>query len=492
MSTKQATMTIQPFDLVLFGGTGDLVMRKLLPALYHQHQDGHFPPEGRVICLGRSQPDQAAYLAMAEKNARQHLGSYFNDTDWQTFTARLHYLRLDAQEPAAYPELAKTLSECPSHERVFYLATAPRLFAGIAENLASVGLNAPPARVVLEKPLGHDLASSIAINSSVGKYFREAQIYRIDHYLGKEAVQNLMALRFGNTLFEPLWRREWIRDVQITVTEQVGVEGRGDFYDKAGALRDMVQNHLLQVLCIIAMEPPASTDPNAVRDEKLKTLRALRRFTPHDVATKTVRGQYKAGAVGGQPVVGYLQEPGIVPNSTTQTFVAIKAEIDTWRWAGVPFYLRTGKRMQERLAEIVINFRPVPHSIFGLPLGGQSANRLVIQLQPEESVRLYLLAKQPGDQMRLRSVHLDLDFDETFKTRRPDAYERLLADVIRGRLTLFMRRDEQEEAWKWVEPILDAWESSDEPPKMYTAGTWGPAASSALLSRDGFCWHEEG
>jgi len=483
---------IQPFDMVLFGGTGDLVMRKLLPALYHQHQDGNLPESGRVLCLGRSQPDQENYLQSALTHARKYLGEAFNDKDWASFAARVRYLKLDAQDKAAYASLASVLNERPEHVRVFYLATAPNLFAGICENLASVGLNKGVSRVVLEKPLGHDLASSQVINAQVGKYFKEAQIYRIDHYLGKEAVQNLMALRFGNTLFEPLWRREWIRDVQITVTEQVGVEGRGDFYDKAGALRDMVQNHLLQVLCIIAMEPPASTDPDAVRDEKLKTLRALRRFGPNEVATKTVRGQYKAGALAGGPVIGYLDEPGIAPNSTTQTFVAIKAEIDTWRWAGVPFYLRTGKRMQERLAEIVINFRPVPHSIFGLPAGGQSANRLVIQLQPEESVRLYLLAKQPGDQMRLRSVHLDLDFDEFFKARRPDAYERLLTDVIRGRLTLFMRRDELEEAWKWVEPILHVWEASDEPPKSYTAGTWGPAASSALLSRDGFCWHEEG
>lgn len=483
--------SIQPFDMVLFGGTGDLVMRKLLPALYHQHQDGSLPEQGRILCLGRSKADQADYLSTAENAARQYLGDYFDDKDWASFAARLLYLKLDAQEKSAYAALADRLNEFPEHVRVFYLATAPNLFAGICENLSSVGLNKGGSRVVLEKPLGHDLASSQAINAQVGKYFKEAQIYRIDHYLGKEAVQNLLALRFSNTFFEPLWRREWIRDVQITVTEQVGVEGRGDFYDKAGALRDMVQNHLLQLLCFIAMEPPASADPDAVRDEKLKVLRALRRFGPQEVASKTVRGQYKAGAAQGKPAVGYLSEPGIDPNSKTETFVALKAEIDTWRWAGVPFYLRTGKRMQERMAEIVINFRQVPHSIFQQPTETTS-NRLVIQLQPEESVKMYLLAKQPGDQMKLKSVHLDLDFDEMFKARRPDAYERLLTDVIRGRLTLFMRRDELDEAWKWVEPILDAWEGSDEPPKQYTAGTWGPAASSALLSRDGFCWHEEG
>ncbi|MBV1776927.1 glucose-6-phosphate dehydrogenase [Burkholderiaceae bacterium DAT-1] len=483
---------IQAFDMVLFGGTGDLVMRKLLPALYRQHQDKNLPEEGRILCLGRSQPDQAAYLATADKHARQYLGKSYNEADWASFSQRLHYLKLDAQHQSAYPALADKLNECPNHVRVFYLATAPNLFAGICEHLASVGLNAAGARVVLEKPLGHDLKSAQAINAAVGQYFEESQIYRIDHYLGKEAVQNLLALRFGNTLFEPLWRREWIRDVQITVTEQVGVEGRGEFYEKAGALRDMVQNHLLQLLCIIAMEPPASIDPDTMRDEKLKILRALRPFTPQDVAQKTVRGQYRAGAVAGGPVVGYQDEAGITPGSPTETFVAIKAQIDTWRWAGVPFYLRTGKRMQERLAEIVINFREVPHSIFAQPPAASTPNRLVIRLQPEESVKLYMLAKQPGDTMKLRSVHLDLDFDETFKTRRPDAYERLLTDVIRGRLTLFMRRDELDEAWRWVEPILDTWAASSEPPKPYTAGTWGPAASSALLSRDGLCWHEEG
>ncbi|MBV8468105.1 MAG: glucose-6-phosphate dehydrogenase [Burkholderiales bacterium] len=489
---NQGTISIQPFDMVLFGGTGDLVMRKLLPALYHQHQDGCLPEAGRILCLGRSQPDQDAYLAMAKKAAQQYLGEYFNDQDWGGFAGRIVYLKLDAQDKAAYAALADKLNELPEHVRVFYLATAPDLFAGICENLASVGLNKGGSRVVLEKPLGHDLASSQAINAQVGRYFKESQIYRIDHYLGKEAVQNLLALRFGNTLFEPLWRREWIRDVQITVTEQVGVEGRGDFYDKAGALRDMVQNHLLQLLCMVAMEPPASIDPDAVRDEKLKILRALRPFSAQDVATKTVRGQYRSGATAGKPVIGYQDESGIAQASRTETFVAMKAEIDTWRWAGVPFYLRTGKRMQERLAEIVINFREVPHSIFAMPPESQTANRLVIRLQPEESVKLYLLAKQPGDRMKLRSVHLDLDFDETFKTRRLDAYERLLMDVIRGQLTLFMRRDELDEAWKWVEPILDNWEQSDDTPKTYTAGTWGPAASSALLSRDGFCWHEEG
>jgi glucose-6-phosphate 1-dehydrogenase len=321
--------------------------------------------------------------------------------------------------------------------------------------------------------------------------FQEQQIYRIDHYLGKEAVQNLMALRFGNMLFEPLWRRGRIRHVQITVAEQLGVEGRGQFYDQTGATRDMVQNHLLQLLCILAMEPPASSDPDAVRDEKLKVLRALRPLHGRDVLAKTVRGQYKAGAVNGSPVVGYLQEQGVPPESMTETFVAIKAEIDTWRWAGVPFYLRTGKRLQERLSEIVVTFEDVPHSIFESHSGTQTPNRLVIRLQPNESITLSILAKNPGEGMRLKPVDLGLDLVQSFKTRQMDAYERLLMDVVNGKLTLFMRRDELAAAWRWIDPIREGWEQHDEKPKSYIAGTWGPAASSALIGRDGFAWHDE-
>ncbi|BCL74647.1 glucose-6-phosphate 1-dehydrogenase [Jeongeupia sp. HS-3] len=479
---------IDAFDMVLFGGTGDLVMRKLLPALYHQNQDGNLPAEGRIICLGRSVPDTAAYLDKAHALAKGYLGKHYNDADWASFAKRIQYLKIDANKPEEFGVLADALNEFSKRARVFYLSTAPDLFAPISKSLAAVGLTKGNARVVLEKPLGHDLASSNKINDEVGEYFEEHQIYRIDHYLGKEPVLNLIALRFANTLLEPLWRREWIRDVQITVTEQVGVETRADFYDKTGALRDMIQNHLLQLLTIVAMEPPASYDADAVRDEKLKVLRALKPLTAEDVHTKVVRGQYRAGAVNGQPVPGYLDEPDVPAGSKTETFVALKAEIQTWRWAGVPFFLRTGKRLQERLAEIVINFREAPHSIFGKT---GTPNRLVIQLQPDESVRLYLMAKEPGNQVRLRPVHLDLDFKETFTTRSPEAYERLLMDVIRGDLSLFVRRDEQRAAWKWVEPIIDTWESSPDAPKAYTAGTWGPAASSALLSRDGLCWHEE-
>jgi glucose-6-phosphate 1-dehydrogenase len=345
--------------------------------------------------------------------------------------------------------------------------------------------------VVLEKPLGRDLASARQINEEVGRFFSESQIFRIDHYLGKETVQNLLALRFGNVLFEPLWRREWISDVQITIAEELGVGNRMDYYETSGALRDMLQNHLLQLLCIVAMEPPTSATPNAVRDEKLKVLRSLKRFTPYTLAQNVIRGQYRAGHVNGTAVPGYRQEPKANPYSRTETFVAIKAEIDTWRWAGVPFYLRTGKRMADQLAEIVVRFKTIPHSIFAQPNNSFQPNSLIIRLQPDEGLKLNLMAKTPGDGMRLRPVELELDFRETFKTPRMDAYERLLLDVLRGQLTLFMRSDELEAAWEWVEPILNHWEQEGDDPLPYSAGTWGPAAASALIGRDGLQWREE-
>ena len=483
--------TLPDFDMVLFGGTGDLAMRKLLPALYQQVKAGTVSPGSRILTAARKKLSREEFLELAETSCKPFLGAAYDADTWKAFAARVDYLPMDAQEAGSYAPLAAALGQHPDRVRVFYYSTSPDFFAAMSANLGGAGLITPRSRVVVEKPLGHDLDSSRAINDAVGEHFTERQIFRIDHYLGKEPVQNLLALRFGNVLFEPLWRREWVQDVQITVAEQLGVEGRGDFYEHTGALRDMLQNHLLQLLCIVAMEPPTGSDPDAVRDEKLKVLRSLKRFTPGDVATKTVRGQYKAGAVGGKPVEGYAEEPGVAPDSRTETFVAVKAEIDTWRWAGVPFFLRTGKRMPDKLAEIVINFRPVPHPIFGETAHGGRANRLIIRMQPDESMRLYLVAKQPGDAMTLQPVNLNLDFEESFRARRLEAYERLLLDAIRGKLTLFVRRDEQEAAWRWVEPILDSWAASEDRPKFYTAGSWGPAASSALLSRDGLSWNEE-
>ena len=346
------------------------------------------------------------------------------------------------------------------------------------------------ARVVLEKPLGHDLASAQKINDDVGQYFQEQQIFRIDHYLGKETVQNLMVLRFGNTIFEPLWRSPHIKSVQITVAESVGVGSRAGFYDGTGAMRDMIQNHLLQLLCIVAMEPPVSLDPDAVRDEKLKVLRSLRPMSIAEVAKDTVRGQYSAGASKDGSAIGYLQEDNVPADSRTETFVALKAHINNWRWANVPIFLRTGKRMAERRSEIVIEFADLPFTIFN-DSPRQSVNRLMIRLQPEEHVQLHMMAKEPGSGMKLRPVHLNLDLESAFTERRAEAYERLLIDVIKGRLTHFMRRDELEAAWTWVDPIIDGWKQLNEKPKAYTAGTWGPAASSALMAREDSSWVEE-
>jgi len=483
--------SLQEFDLIFFGGTGDLAMRKLLPALYNRFRDSKSTQGWRIIGIARQEMTRDEYLNLVSENCRRFIPhGDFDALAWTAFTAHLEYLRLDGLQAEGYAELARRLQNSGDRVRVFYLSTAASLFAQICQHLAAAHLVTPQTRVVLEKPLGRDRASSYEINEAVGKIFEERQIFRIDHYLGKETVQNLIALRFGNAIFEPLWRRSNIQDVQITISETVGVEGRGEYYDRYGALRDMVQNHLLQLLCIVAMEPPSSIDPDAVRDEKLKVLRALKPITPDCIKAKTVRGQYRAGAIDGKAVPGYLDEEGIPADSGTETFVAIKAELENWRWSGVPFYLRTGKRMQERVAEIVINFRPVPHAI--LPVSASEGNRLVIRLQPDEGVMLYLMVKVPGADMKVRPVDLNLDFKQEFKTRQWDAYERLLMDAILGKLTLFMRRDELDAAWRWIDPIRDGWDALGEPPKGYSSGTWGPTAASTLITRDGFAWREDG
>src|ERR1700722_14282513 len=483
---------LDTFDMVLFGGTGDLALRKLVPALYRRHVAGQMGPSSRVLAVARTSLSKEEYLAQIEASCRKHLAKdEFTEARWRAFAAQVDYVQVDATDARDFRKLHATLAGREDAARVIFLSTAPSLFTLTCDNLAAAGIVTPKSRVVLEKPLGHDRASAELINRSVGAIFAEQQIYRIDHYLGKETVQNLIALRFGNTLFEPLWRRGRIRHVQITIAEQLGVEGRGQFYEHTGALRDMVQNHLLQLVCILAMEPPTSSDPDAVRDEKLKVLRALRPIVGSAVQSKTVRGQYRAGAVSGQPVPSYLDEAGVAAGSTTETFVALKAEIDTWRWAGVPFYLRTGKRMQDRSAEIVVTFEDVPHHIFEGAHGINVPNQLVILLQPDESITLTIMTKLPGEMMRLRPVDLSLDLAGTFKERPLDAYERLLMDVVKGNLTLFMRRDELDAAWRWIDPIRQGWASLGEPPKGYTAGSWGPAASSALIGRDGFEWHGE-
>jgi len=477
-----------PLDMIIFGGMGDLAMRKLLPALYMAHMHGNLPAATRIISTGRQEFDRTAYLAHVQEHSRSFIAAAnFNEKTWDGFLALLEYVRLDVQAAPDFSALAQA-----SHagaQRVFYLSTSPSLFTTICDKLAASGLVDSNARVVLEKPLGNDLASAIEINEAVGKHFAESQIYRIDHYLGKETVQNLMVLRFGNSILEPLWRAPNISSVQITVAEEVGVGSRAGFYDGTGAMRDMVQNHLLQLLCIVAMEPPTSLSPDAVRDEKLKVIRSLRRFGLADIARDTVRGQYSHGASANQEVVGYHEEKNVPADSKTETFVALRAHVDTWRWSKVPFYLRTGKRMARRSSKIVIEFANPPFPLFPDQPGGV-ANRLVIELQPEEAIKLQLMAKQPGSGMQMQQVALNLDLQSAFQQRRAEAYERLLIDVVRGRLTHFMRRDELEAAWAWADPIIEGWSTLGEKPHAYPAGSWGPAESSALLARDGFAWVE--
>lgn len=478
------------FDLVLFGGTGDLTWRKLMPALFQAFRHGKLPPGGRILAVARDERSDEAYRGfIKERFVEVESAKRPTDDEFARFAELLHYRRMDLSQPAHYAGLKQWIDARGADTVVLFLATSPHLFPLICEQLGGVGLNGPNVRVVLEKPLGHDLASAREINRVVRASFREQQALRIDHYLGKPAVQNLAAMRFGNALFEPLWRRESIANIQITIAEALGVGTRGDFYDRTGALRDMIQNHALQLLTMIAMEPPATHDADAMRDEKLKVLRSLKPFTRESVARDVVRGQYRAGTVGGVPTAGYLEEAKVPPDSRTETFVALRTEVQNWRWAGVPFYLRTGKRLAARDAQIVVNFRPVPHPIFP---GAHAPNKLVIKLQPEDGIELHLLAaKGTGNSDVLSPVFLDLDFDKAFPSERVGAYERLLLDAIAGRLNLFVRSDEQEQAWAWVEPVLEAWKHDDAPPRPYAAGTWGPPAASALVARDGFAWAEE-
>lgn len=485
------------FDLVIFGGTGDLAWRKLLPAMFQAFRHGSLPTDGRIIGVGRE--------AMTDEAYRTQIKTRFdavdptkrpNSDEFDRFATILFYLQMDLSKGEYYANLSATLNSRHADTVVMYVATAPALFTTVCEQIAIAGLNGPRTRVVLEKPLGHDLASNRVINETVRRVLTENQVFRIDHYLGKPSVQNLFALRFGNSLFEPLWRRENIANIQITIAEDLGVETRGAFYENTGALRDMVQNHALQLLCAIGMEPPINAHADAIRDEKLKVLRSLKPWTPEALQQHVIRGQYSAGSIGGKSVPGYRQETGVNTESQTETFVALRCEIANWRWAGVPFYIRTGKRLGARDASIVINFRPAPHAIYQSPAG--AANRLVINLQPKDGLELHLFSQGANQRtpasknsQTLVPVQLDLDFDKRFGNERVGAYERLLLDVLAGRLNLFVRSDEQECAWRWVEPILDAWEADTQGPRSYAAGSWGPSASSAMIAKDGFCWSEE-
>jgi len=484
---------VEPFDLVVFGGTGDLSYRKLYPALFRRHIDGQLSPGTRVIGVSRqriTRDDFAAAVGDALK--RFDPAHAANDEMFDAFLAALDYVAVDAGGDLGWPELQARLGDDPTRIRAFYLATSPELFGKIADRLALHDLITAAARVIVEKPIGKDGASAATINDALGTVFTESQIYRIDHYLGKETVQNLMALRFANALFEPLWNSGHIDHVQITVAESIGVESRAGYYDKSGALRDMVQNHLLQLLCLVAMEAPASLSADAVRDEKRKVLQSLLKIDSRNATERTVRGQYRAGAAFGEAVPGYVEEVGDA-TTFTETFVALKLEIENWRWAGVPFYLRTGKRLPERISEIVVAFRKVPHTLFSGAAGRVHQTKLVIRLQPDEGIKLWLMIKEPGPGgFRLKHVPLDMSFAEAFGVNGPEAYERLLMDVIRGNATLFMRRDEVEAAWAFIDPIRQAWAEATEPPRPYVAGSWGPSAAVALIERDGRTWVEDG
>ncbi len=482
-----------PFGaLVLFGATGDLACRMLWPSLYALHVEGILPAEMRLLGAATSQLETDAFRARVREAIEQSANrELLDEAHFASFAERVGYVSVNAESPEGIRPVRDAVAGLEGG-LVFYLSTAPRLYAPICEGLRQLGVVDARSRIIVEKPIGTDAASAEATNAAIGATFHEDQVLRIDHYLGKEAVQNLIALRFGNSIFEPLWNANAIEHVQITVAETVGVEGRWRYYDGVGALRDMVQSHLLQLLCLVAMEPPAEFAPSAVRNEKVKVLWSLRPITAHTVLTHTVRGQYGAGVSGDRPVKGYLEEPGAVAGSDTETFVALRAEIDNWRWAGVPFYLRTGKRMQRRLSEIVIQFKPAPYNIFagvGATLG---SNRLHIKLQPEEAITLTLMHKRPGDsEFRLSQVGLNLSVGDAFAGgRRRIAYERMLLDVLRGNSALFVRRDEVEAAWKWIDGIVAAWQARNVTVKPYAAGTWGPSSAIALTERHGHSWHE--
>ena len=478
--------------LVMFGATGDLARRMLIPSLYGLDSDGLLPAELRIIGTARTELDDAAFRERANDALKEYLPSgFYSEEIAQRFLARLHYVPLDINDQSHFRDLAAKVGD-PCHGVAIFLSTAPSLFKPTIDGLEAAGLACPTVRMALEKPLGTDLESSREINDAVACAFPENRTFRIDHYLGKETVQNLLALRFANFFFEPLWNAAHIEHVQITVAETIGVEGRGDYYDQSGALRDMVQNHMLQLLALVAMEPPTDFDATSVRDEKVKVIRALRPITATDVEHNTVTGQYARGAIDGELVPGYSEEIG--RESTTETFVALKAYIDNWRWKGVPFYLRTGKRMPMRDTEIFIQFKDVPYSIFASRGATTKPNKLIIGVQPEESIELRLMAKTPGldrQGVRLREIPLDIGLANAFSEyRRRIAYERLLLDLIEGDPTLFIRRDEVEAQWSWIDQIRSVWAEKAIIPRPYAAGTWGPSAAIALTERDGVSWHE--
>ncbi len=475
---------------VLFGATGDLAKRMLFPSLYNLTCEGLLPDGFRMIATGRT-PMETSEFHDKIIDALKPIELY-DEAAARKFADAIDYCALDTDKPEEFASLKTLIGEAEKDGISYYLSTPPSVFAPVVAGLASAGLTGPHTRIAMEKPIGHDLQSSREVNAAVAASFPEDQVFRVDHYLGKETVQNLIVMRFGNALFEPVWNSRHIEHVQITVAETVGLEGRVSYYDGVGALADMVQNHMLQLLALVAMEPPARYDATAVRDEKVKVLRALRPLAAATVAQNSVKGQYASGAIEGQPVTGYADELG--KPSNTETFVAVKAHVDNWRWQGVPFYLRTGKRMPAKLSEIAIQFRQVPHSIFTPKRGGLQPNTLVLRLQPHEAIRMAMMTKEPGldrGGIELKEVALDVSLAAEFaKTRRRVAYERLLLDLIEGDNTLFVRGDEIEAAWTWIDSIHRAWEGANLPAKPYNSGTWGPSAAQGLVERDGASWRD--
>ena len=482
------------FDtLILFGATGDLAHRMLFPSLYNLDKDGLLADGFTILGSGRTEMSDDDFRKTIHDALKEFLSAeQYEDAMAESFLKRVDYLALDMAKDKGFASLREKLGQRADKPLGVYLSTPPSLFGPIVDGLSAAGLACGECRVALEKPIGQDLASSHVVNDTVGAAFDEERIFRVDHYLGKETVQNLLALRFANIMFEPLWNANAIEHVQITVAETVGLEGRVSYYDGVGALKDMVQNHLLQLVALVAMEPPASYASTAVRDEKVKVLRCLRPVTPETAKALTVKGQYGSGAVSGNAVKGYDEELGT--DSDTETFVAIKAFIDNWRWSGVPFYIRTGKRMQQRKSEILIQFKSVPHDLFASRGAGLQPNTLIIRLQPEENIRLLVMAKRPGldrEGVELQEVELDVALDAAYgNQRRRIAYERLLLDFIEGDQTLFVRRDEVEAAWTWIDSIHNAWSKIGFKPQNYTAGSWGPSSSVALTERDGASWND--
>ena len=485
----------EPAVAVIFGASGDLTARKLIPALYDLAEGRRLPMEFAVVGVSRTALSHDEFRKRLRVALDQQRPGKVSDDVWDSFSRGIFYLPGDSKDPRTYRELKSLLKELDEERetrgnRAFYLASSPSLVSPIVERLGEAGMNEGEnggwARLVVEKPFGRDLASARELNRDIRRYFRERQIYRIDHYLGKETVQNILALRFANGIFEPVWSQHYVDHVQITVAEDIGVGTRGAFYEEAGALRDIVQNHLMQVLCLTAMEPPVAFDAESVREEKVKVLKAVRRVPENEVESCAVRGQYTRGWVWGEEVPGYREEKNVAPDSTTETYVALKLFIDNWRWAGVPFYVRTGKRLPKRVTEIAVQFKPTPHAPFA-GAGEIEPNVLVVRVQPEEGISMKIGAKVPGTGFEIRSVNMDLLYGTAFLEEVPDAYQRLLLDLLLGDPTLFIRADEAEGAWEILDPVVRAW-SESEKVSPYPAGTWGPEEAEELIERDGRRW----